>query len=242
MLTIFRSRGFSKWPQLLACCGRRVAISPEARPLQKTPIGSLSASLALKSTHQGKPQVIRYHGPCRAVQSAPPYASWKGSLLPPRPDHVLAADDTARQIAQGLWHGAGTGVLAFTDPATSTPFVSRIGFAALPDGCGLTLISEIALHTAALRAAPAAALLLGEPGERGDPLNSPRLSVRVTATFVSSNAADRADMRALWLSTHPKARLYVDFSDFHFVRLIPTTALLNGGFGRAHTMTPADFT
>src|SRR3546814_15139200 len=38
----------------------------------------------------------------------------------------------------------------------------------------------------------------------------------------------------------PKAALYVDFPDFSFWRLEIARASLNGGFGRAYAMTPAD--
>jgi hypothetical protein len=33
---------------------------------------------------------------------------------------------------------------------------------------------------------------------------------------------------------------YVDFGDFGFVRLVPLSALLNGGFGRAVRLTAQD--
>ena len=47
-------------------------------------------------------------------------------------------------------------------------------------------------------------------------------------------------MREGWLARHPKARLYVDFADFAFVRLRPEGAHLNGGFGRAYRLEPSD--
>ena len=46
--------------------------------------------------------------------------------------------------------------------------------------------------------------------------------------------------RDQWLATHPKAKLYVDFGDFGFVRLRPLSAFLNGGFGRAVRLAPDD--
>ncbi|HQY44975.1 MAG TPA: pyridoxamine 5-phosphate oxidase [Paracoccaceae bacterium] len=160
--------------------------------------------------------------------------------MPPKPDPLLPVDDDARATARQIWKEARTAALAFTDPVTKTPFISRIGFGTTSDGAGLTLISDLAQHTAALRVTPDCALLLGEPGEKGDPLNSPRLSVRARADFVSAAAPDRAALRDCWLAGHPKARLYVDFPDFHFVRLIPIAAFLNGGFGRAYALTPDD--
>ncbi|MCY1126820.1 pyridoxamine 5-phosphate oxidase [Frigidibacter sp. RF13] len=155
-----------------------------------------------------------------------------------RADPVLPADDAARALARSLWQGAKTAALAFTDPATGAPMIARVGFGLAADGTGLTLVSDLAQHTRALRAEPRAALLLGEPGPKGDPLNSPRLSVAVTARFAVPE--DRATLRASWLARHPKAKLYVDFADFHFVRFDVTEAFLNGGFGRAYRIAAED--
>jgi putative heme iron utilization protein len=130
--------------------------------------------------------------------------------------------------------------LAFTDPATCAPFISRIGFGLAPDGGALSLMSDLALHTAALRADPRAALLIGEPGPKGDPLNSARLSLQVSAHFVPANAAERPALRQAWLATHPKAVVYIDFADFSFVRFTILGGALNGGFARAYLLTPED--
>jgi hypothetical protein len=52
--------------------------------------------------------------------------------------------------------------------------------------------------------------------------------------------AERPALRALWLRAHPKAKLYIDFADFAFVRLTPITALLNAGFGKARRLSAQD--
>ena len=155
-----------------------------------------------------------------------------------RPDPVLPADEAARVLALTLWREAETAALAFSDPATGAPMIARIGFGLAADGTGLTLVSDLSQHTRALRADPRAALLLGEPGPKGDPLNGPRLSVSVTARFAASD--DRAALRTAWLARQPKAKLYVDFADFHFVRFDVTEAFLNGGFGRAYRIAADD--
>ncbi len=79
-----------------------------------------------------------------------------------------------------------------------------------------------------------------EPGPRGDPLNSARLSVSVTAHFVANSDPARTPLRDLWLRDHPKSKLYVDFADFSFVRFEIIGASLNGGFGRAYRLTATD--
>ena len=82
--------------------------------------------------------------------------------------------------------------------------------------------------------------MLGEVGDKGDPLTHPRLMIRVRASFIARDDAEHAAIRAHWLTEHPKSKLYVDFPDFAFVRLCPVSALLNGGFARAFRLTPQD--
>jgi heme iron utilization protein len=154
---------------------------------------------------------------------------------------VIQAEANAEAIAlaTGLL-AAKHAALSYIDAETGTPGISRIAFGLGPDGAAMTLISALAPHTAALRANPACAILLGEPGAKGDPLTHPRLMLRATATFVEPDSPDRAQLRAHWLKGHPKAALYIDFADFALVRFAVGSALLNGGFGKAWHVAPAD--
>ena len=156
-----------------------------------------------------------------------------------RPDPVAVADAEARALAISLMqtHHAA---LAYSDAQTQTPGISRIAFGLDPDGVPMALVSGLAPHTAALRANPACALMLGEPGEKGDPMTHPRLMIRAMATFVAPDDPERAALRAHWLKGHPKATLYIDLPDFAFVRLVPQSALLNAGFGKAFRFTAED--
>jgi hypothetical protein len=163
-------------------------------------------------------------------------------MTDPRPDPVAPADAPAIAEAHALMATARHAALAWTDPATGTPGISRIAFGLAPDGMPVTLISALAQHRAALAAQPFAAVMVGEPGPRGDPLTHPRLMIRVRAAEVARDDPGRAALRARWLADHPKAGLYIDFADFAFVRLLPQDALLNGGFGRAFRLTAADLT
>lgn len=140
-------------------------------------------------------------------------------------------DDDARALARGLMRSATHGALAVI--LNGEPFASRIALA--PDGSDLlTLISDLAPHTGALRQHPRASLMIGEPG-KGDPLAHPRLTLAVTAQFI-----DKAEASETYLSHQPKAKLYIGFADFHLVRLTPVEGLLNGGFGKAYRLTPGD--
>lgn len=156
-----------------------------------------------------------------------------------RPDPVQPANAAAMVLAQGLLT-LGHAALAWSDPDTGTPGISRIAFARDPEVGLLTLISGLAPHFRALQANPACALMLGEVGEKGDPLTHPRLMIQARAAFVAPDDPARPEMRARWLARAPKATVYIDLPDFAFVRLTPVSALLNGGFGRAHRIDPAD--
>ena len=154
----------------------------------------------------------------------------KDPVQPATPEAIALARDLL-----ALPHTA----LAVTDPADGTPAISRIALGLSPDG-PVTLISALSAHHAALQANPACALLLGEPAAKGDPLTHPRLMLKARAEFVAPEDPSRATLRDHWLSTHPKSKLYIDFADFTFVRLHPTSALLNAGFGKAHRLTAQD--
>ena len=159
----------------------------------------------------------------------------------PKPfDPVAPADPEACAQARTLMQTAPHAALAWTDPATGTPGISRIAFGLDTQGLPVTLISALAPHCDALRAHPDCAIMLGEPASKGDPLTHPRLMLRARAQFVAPDDPARPDLRAHWLKGHPKAALYIDFTDFAFVRLHPLSALLNAGFARAFRLTPED--
>lgn len=154
-------------------------------------------------------------------------------------DPVRPADDEARTLARGLM-ALGHAALAWTDPETGTPGISRVAFARDPEAGLLTLVSGLAPHFRALRENPDCALMLGEVGAKGDPMTHPRLMLRARAGFVAPEDPARLGIRARWLERNPKAQVYIDLPDFAFVRLTPLTALLNAGFGRAFNLTPQD--
>ncbi|MES2541870.1 MAG: pyridoxamine 5-phosphate oxidase, partial [Pseudomonadota bacterium] len=149
------------------------------------------------------------------------------------------ANDDARALVRQLL-SLGHAALAWEDPDTGTPGISRIAFARDPQAGMLTLVSGLAPHFRALRDRPDCALMLGEVGDKGDPLTHPRLMIRARASFVSPDDPNRPGLRSRWLERNPKATLYIDLPDFAFVRLTPVSALLNGGFARAFHVPPED--
>jgi len=155
-------------------------------------------------------------------------------------DPIRETDDEARALGRRLMAEARHGAIGVRDPGTGAPQVTRISVGLAPSGDPLTLISALSSHTAALRADPVCSLLLGEPGAKGDPLTHPRITLACRAAFTEHGTADYATLRAHWLATHPKAQLYIDFTDFAFATLTVTGAALNGGFGKAYALSPAD--
>ena len=115
------------------------------------------------------------------------------------------------------------------------------GNVAARDAAPVILVSDLSHHTKALRADPRCSLLLGEPGPKGDPLTHPRVTLHSDAARVERGSPAHARLREAWLAAHPKAGLYVDFSDFAFWRLTPVRASLNGGFGKAYELTAAEW-
>ncbi|MCB1331447.1 MAG: pyridoxamine 5'-phosphate oxidase family protein [Maritimibacter sp.] len=158
----------------------------------------------------------------------------------PTQNPIRPTDDEARALARTLVDGATFAALAVISPETQGPTVTRIGFGTGTHGLPVTLISSLSAHTRALQANPACSLLIGEPGDKGDPLTHPRLTLDATAAFVSRGTPAHDALKSRWLTRHSKSRLYVDFADFGFVRFTPRAGFLNGGFGKAYRLAPHD--
>lgn len=160
------------------------------------------------------------------------------TAAPLQPSVLREVDDEARALADGLLRGARSAALGTLDPS-GAPFVSLTAFATDVDGAPLLLVSALSAHAGHLAAEPRASLLLTRPG-RGDPLAHPRLTLVGRALDVSRETEDGRRVRRRVLARNPKAALYVDFPDFRFLRVEIAGASLNGGFGRAYALEPAD--
>lgn len=153
---------------------------------------------------------------------------------------IRPTDDEARNLGRSLLDGARFGALGVRDPETGAPVVSRVAVARTPEGAPLTLISDLSHHTKALKADPICSLLVGEPGEKGDPLTHPRITLQARAHFLRHKEDGFEALAAHYLSQNPKAQLYIGFADFSLVTLEVTGAYLNGGFGKAFVLVPKD--
>ncbi|MBB6484235.1 HugZ family protein [Rhizobium lusitanum] len=156
-----------------------------------------------------------------------------------KPSVIRETDEDARKLARDLMHMAAHAALAVIDPDTGFPYVSRVLTAMDSDGAPVILVSGLSAHTKALMKDPRASMLFGEPG-KGDPLAHPRLTVRCSAERVDRQGDAHQHIRGPFLERHPKSKLYIDFPDFSFFRLVPLDASLNGGFGRAYILSSQD--
>jgi heme iron utilization protein len=147
---------------------------------------------------------------------------------PPAPE-----DFDAVGLAKNLLREIRAATLA-TVTETGAPFATLTALATDHDGAPILLMSRLAQHTRHLERDPRLSLLLPKGGG-GDPLAHPRL------TLVGNARRDASPrLRARYLSRNPKAALYADFSDFSFWRAEIEGAFLNGGFGRAAQLSPAE--
>ncbi len=158
----------------------------------------------------------------------------------PETNPFRPVDDEARTLARGLIDAATFAALGVIRPDTGTPSVTRIALATDPDGMPLSLVSTLSSHTAAIGTAPACSLLIGEPEDKGDPLTHPRLTLHAEAHLVDHKDPSHKTLRDRYLAQRPKAKLYIDFGDFHLLRFRIHDALLNGGFGKAYLLSPTD--
>lgn len=161
-------------------------------------------------------------------------------MTDPIPDPHRPADPEARAQARAILEAARDAVLSVLDPG-GWPMASRIALQVDAEGQPLAMLSDLALHTAALRVDPRAALLVDAPaidGQRGMTLTRARLSLQVEARPVAP-AEDEA-LRRAWVARDPKAAVYARLGDFRLWRMQPRGGLLNAGFGRAYRLGTAD--
>lgn len=152
---------------------------------------------------------------------------------------IRPTDAEAVALAERLVRTARFGALAALDPRSGAPLVTRVATATALDGAPIILVSGLSAHTAAILADPRCGLLLGEPG-KGDPLAHPRISLSCLARRLDRDSEDGRQARRRYLNRNPKGALYADFPDFAFFRLEPLSASLNGGFGKAYALDPAN--
>jgi putative heme iron utilization protein len=152
-------------------------------------------------------------------------------------DRIMA---DAQDPPQRDLHGEARSLIAAARAATlatvtaGVPYAALVTPAFLPDGAALLLLSQLSAHTRHLQAAPACALLITGEATTENPQTAPRLCLTGAAAQVSG-----PDFRTAYLTKHPYAALYIDFTDFTLWRLDFSAAHYIGGFAAAAKLDPA---
>lgn len=150
----------------------------------------------------------------------------------------IKPSDTHRRSVRALLRGCRSGSLATTlpaaaqgDPAGSTPYVSLVTHATLPDASPVFLLSELADHTQNLLRDPRAAFLVEQASGLPNPQTGPRATV--TGTLHRAEGAELEQARSRFLARHPGAALYAGFGDFAVWVMTVERIHFVGGFARA---------
>jgi hypothetical protein len=106
-------------------------------------------------------------------------------------------------------------------------------------GRPIFFISTTAMHTQNLQADPRASLFVTEPDASGDPVGSSRVTLIGSALRIP--VTELADARAVYLTSYPDSRRWVDFEDFLFYRLNVIDVYYVGGFGVTGWVTASDY-
>ena len=143
---------------------------------------------------------------------------------------VSVATPTHGERARTLLAAISTGTLCTIakEPA-GFPYGSFVTFA-MEGSSPVFFISELAEHTKNLRGDARASLLAAEAGE-GDPLARGRVTLLGHARKLGGGP-ERDAAKHAYLSAHPTAEYYIDYSDFGFWRLDVDAVRYIGGYGR----------
>ena len=152
---------------------------------------------------------------------------------------IREIDDAAVELVERLLFETRYASLGVLEPESGIPLVSRVAAMWHEDTGFFFSASDLSEHSKCLSANANCSLLIGEPG-KGDGLAYPRMTVIGAAERMANTASTRNHFRSRFLECHPKAELYIDFSDFGFYPLQLTRIMLNGGFGKAYHFDQGD--
>ena len=120
------------------------------------------------------------------------------------------------------------------------PFVSMVAYAVQPAFDSFLLhLSQLSPHTKQLQADPRASLLITEPDDgREDVQTLARITLLGSVTVIDKDSADYASARTCYLDRLPASEMLFTFADFALYSFAPTEVRYIGGFARAFTLTP----
>ena len=119
------------------------------------------------------------------------------------------------------------------EPAVSmVPFVRRAD-----DGALLIHVSALATHTRDMHEHPRVSLMvMAEPDAATPPQALPRVSLQAEARVLAREGDEYDAAKAAYLARFPDASVTFELADFSIVVLVPSSARLVAGFGRAHAL------
>ncbi|RYX98967.1 MAG: DUF2470 domain-containing protein [Bradyrhizobiaceae bacterium] len=146
-----------------------------------------------------------------------------------------SGDFDPTRVTRSLLRRSRQGALATLAVDSRAPYCSLVNVASHPDGSPILLISRLALHTKNILGDPRVSLMLDERGP-GDPLEGARIMLGGIAE--EAGETEHELLRRRYLSVHPAAEAFVDFKDFSFFRVRPSSLHLVAGFGRIIDLAP----
>jgi putative heme iron utilization protein len=162
---------------------------------------------------------------------------YSGGGPPPPIAGDAASFPSDAELARTLAATAGRAALS-TLTADGTPFGSVVSIVVDEHGQPVMCISALAEHTINARRDRRASVLIAEPVAEGDdPLAAARLTL--IGKLVEHDEAP-GDVRARYLDRHPSAG-YIDYSDFSWWSLVPSSVRYVGGFGHMSWVTMEEY-
>jgi heme iron utilization protein len=149
------------------------------------------------------------------------------------------ADFDAGSLARSLLRRSRQGALATLMAGSGDPYCSLVNVASHSDGAPILLISSLALHTQNILGDPRVSLMLDERAA-GDPLEGSRIML-AGLMEQATGSKEETLWRRRYLNAHPSAEAFVNFKDFSFFRINPSSAHLVAGFGRIVDLSPDQF-
>lgn len=144
----------------------------------------------------------------------------------PREGHTLP---THGDYARTLTIASHQGILSTVDRKDQTPYGSIVELLPLEDGNFVFFVSNMADHTKNLNRNAQCSLLIAEGFGQGYALALSRATYMGKATKVEG---DLSELKARYLELHPEAKIYINFPDFNFYKLVVERVRYIGGFGR----------
>jgi heme iron utilization protein len=148
------------------------------------------------------------------------------------------ADFDPSRLARSLLRRSRQGALATLMAGSGDPYCSLVNVASHADASPILLISRLALHTKNILGDNRVSLMLDER-VAGDPLEGARIMLAGRAEEADPDQA--GILRRRYLNAHPSAEAFVEFKDFSFFRIVPSSAHLVAGFGRIIDLKPNQF-